>query len=113
MGTTDIAVWRATWVSSDGDGEMKYTRVVWRHQNPEDPSQLYSELDDLRWELRKLEIFRDGRCGYASAEERAGGTFLGKTPLPELSTIAEDPQFEPFEITKQEFEDMWTRRKGP
>ena len=90
---------------------MKYVRVGWRHQHPDEPVILYSELDDNRIEVRKVEVFRDGRCGYASAERASGGTKLGIVAVPELSEIAADPQFEPVEITRDEFEAVWARRE--
>jgi hypothetical protein len=92
---------------------MKYLRVGWKHQHLDEPVILYSELDDNRFEVRKVEVFRNGRCGYASAEGASGGTKLGLLAMPELSEIAKDPQFEPIEITQEEFETVWARREEP
>lgn len=92
---------------------MKYVRVGWKHQHPDEPVLLYSELDADRWEVRKVEVFRDGRCGYASADVSSGGTMLGKVPVPELTEIAKDAQFEPVEISREEFEVVWARREAP
>jgi hypothetical protein len=89
---------------------MKYVRVGWKHQHRDDPVILYSELDANSFEVRKVEIFRSGRCGYASAKESTGGTKLGLVAMPALSEIASDPQFEPAEITQEEFEGVWARR---
>jgi hypothetical protein len=89
---------------------MTYLRVGWKHQNPDEPVTLYSELDADRWEVRKVEVFRNGRCGHASAEASSGGTELGRGPIPELHEIVKDPQFEPFEISRDEFEAVWARR---
>ena len=90
---------------------MTYIKVAWKHTKSEYPVVLYSELDDDRWEVRKVEIFSDGRCGFASAAESAGSTGLGEAPIPVLAEIASDSQFEPVEITKEEFEDVWAKRK--
>lgn len=90
---------------------MKYIRVKWNHKHHDEPVLLYSELDTERWEKRKVEVFRDGRCGYASASESGGSTRLGEEPIPALTEIASDPQFEPVEITQQEFEEVWAKRK--
>jgi hypothetical protein len=98
--------------SGKGTVAMKYIRVNWKHQYPDEPVTLYSELDDGRWEVRKVEVFRDGRIGYASAEEQSGGTYLGELPTPELSEIGEDPEFDPLEITQVEFEFVWNGRKS-
>jgi hypothetical protein len=91
---------------------MKYIRVDWRQSNPKYPAVLYSELDDAGWEVRKVEVFEDGRCGYASKTENAGGSQLGIEPLPPLGEIAADPQFVPAEITRNEFEEVWSKRRG-
>lgn len=89
---------------------MKYIRVAWKHQNPDEPTMLYSELDARRWETRKVEVFRNGRIGYASAEGESGGTQLGLVPVPEISEIAKEPEFEPVEITREDFESIWAKR---
>jgi hypothetical protein len=88
---------------------MRYIKVRWIHSLPDEPVLLYSELDDDRWEMRKVEVFADGRCSYASATKSVGSTDLSLEPIPPTASIARDPQFEPFEITKQEFEDIWAK----
>jgi hypothetical protein len=91
---------------------MKYIRVNWRQSNPKYPTVLYSELDEAGWEIRKVEVFDDGRFGYASKTESAAGTRLGIEPLPPLEDIGADPQFVPAEITPNEFEEVWAKRRG-
>jgi len=34
---------------------------------------------------------------------------LSEKPIPPISEIASDPQFEPREITKEDFEEVWSR----
>lgn len=87
---------------------MKYICVKWKHAFTEEPSLLYSEVDENRWEHRKVEIYADGRRDYVSKYERKGLAGLSEEPLPPLAQIAKDPQFEPVEISKAEFEDVWT-----
>ena len=91
---------------------MTYIRVKWLHSNSEEPVLLYSELDDLRWETRKVEIFADGRIGFAGPNEASEDTGLGLAPVPPLHEIAADPEFEPAEITQQEFEEVWSKRRA-
>ena len=86
---------------------MKYIRVKWKQSNPNEPVWLYSELDDNRWEVRKVEIFADGRRGYAGEGREFGGTGLGEVPIPPLEEIAKDHEFDPTEITQKEFEEVW------
>jgi hypothetical protein len=38
---------------------MHYIKVFWKHQHRDEPVELYSELDDGRWEVRKVEVSRD------------------------------------------------------
>jgi hypothetical protein len=89
---------------------VHYIRVEWRHDNPDYPVWLISELDDDRWETRKVEIFANGSKGYAEKGEEGGGTFLGLSPVPPSQEIAADPQFVVAEITKEEFEAIWRAR---
>lgn len=89
---------------------MIYIRVEWKHSFPNEPVWLYSELDDLRWEVRKVEVYRDGHEGFASAHVEVGGTGLGLEPVPPFAEIVLDPQFEASEISKDEFERVWGKR---
>ena len=70
---------------------MTYIRVKWLHSNFEEPVLRYSELNDLRWETRKVEIFADGRFGFAGPNEASEDTGLGLAPVPSLHEIAADP----------------------
>ena len=79
---------------------MVYIKVRWKHDDPNDPILLYSEMDDERWEVRKVEVFTDGSFGYADRATSRGTTFLSLEPLPTLLEIAAMPEFEPVAITK-------------
>jgi len=101
--------WRSRRAVSWGRA-MRYIRVAWIHQYVDEPVMLYSELDSRRFEAREVEIFRDGSIGYASAEGSTGETALGTGPVPELDVIASEPEFDPQEITSEEFEARWRDR---
>jgi hypothetical protein len=92
--------------------DRSYIRVYWRHDSADDPVELWSELNVERFETRKLEIFRDGRVGYASADEEYGGTRLGFAVVPPISEIASDVQFEPEEVSRAAFENLWNKLRG-
>jgi len=64
-------------------------------------------------EVRKVEIWRDGHKGFASAIEFTPDTRLGEIPVPELPEISADPEFDPSEISQAEFEEVWMRRREP
>jgi hypothetical protein len=91
---------------------MTYIAVKWKHTNPAYPVVLYSELDEQGWEQRKVEVFADGRHGYADRSESTAGTRLGVEAMPPLAEIASDPQFEPSEITRERFEEVWSDRRA-
>ena len=82
-------------------------KVCWHHTFSEEPSILYSEIDDEGWETRKVYIFRTGLPGIASASKTTRNVFLSTTKMPSISEIATDPQFSPHAIDQREFEDIW------
>ena len=86
---------------------MRYIKVKWRHSFPDDPIVLYSEIDEAGWEVRKVEVFRDGQMGFAGGGRRSERTMLGEATVPSIMEIAADSQFEPEEISQQEFESVW------
>lgn len=92
---------------------MQYIKVKWIHQPNNDPVLLYSELDDGRWEVRKVDVFADGHMQYASSTTSTGDAALGLEPIPPLEQIREDPQFEPVGISKEEFEGVWADSQRP
>jgi hypothetical protein len=90
---------------------MRYIKVDWEHDVPNDPITIFSELDSDLWEHRKIEVFRDGHLGYADKDEEFGGSMLGIEPWPDLATLGQEPEFAIEDISKEEFENRWHRRK--
>ena len=90
---------------------MKYIRVKWNHNNPDEPVWLFSEVAPDGREIRKIECFKNGFCDFASIEASSGSTRLSTQKLPSLTELARDPEFEPVEITKEEFEEVWVKRR--
>lgn len=90
---------------------MTYLKVLWKHNVPDDARWLYSELDDERWERRKIEVFPDGRWGFADEHQEVGGSGLGECATPSVEEINADPEFEAVEITREEFEVLWAARR--
>ena len=88
---------------------MKYLKVRWLHSDPNDPIWLYSEIDSNRWEIRKVELFADGRAAFAGPDRASEDPrcLLSIEPLPDSREIASDPQFLVTEISKSEFEEVW------
>jgi hypothetical protein len=90
---------------------MKYIRLKWNHTNPDEPVWIFSELDETGKEVRKIECFRNGFCDIANAKASSGTAKLTTLPLPPLSVLTRDPEFRGVEISKDEFEQVWTTRQ--
>jgi hypothetical protein len=88
---------------------MEYIKVRWIHFFTDAPILLYSELDKQRWELRKVEIFGDGHMGYSDGKDDSTTTGLGEEPIPNLTDITADPQFQAEVISKAEFDAIWEK----
>lgn len=92
---------------------MKYIKVLWIHNFPEEPVEFYHELDENHFEVRKIEIFNNGSLDYAHFKGRSGATRLSEEPIPPIEEIASDPQFQVYKISSAEFEDLWERALLP
>lgn len=88
---------------------MDYIDVMWCHAFEDEPVRLVSELNAERFEVRKLEFFRNGSVGFASQNAHSDGTELGLIPVPLLEEINIDPQFVGVAISGAEFEVLWGR----
>lgn len=88
---------------------MQYLKVNWKHDFADDPVLLVSELDDERMELRKVEVYRDGRVDIADANTTTGSTRLSIEPIPTEQEIESDEQFVVEPITGHEFEQLWNQ----
>ena len=87
-----------------------YVRLEWIHDHEDEPRFIYSELDDERYETRKIEVFEDGRMVKASEDQpERGSTGLAVLPIPsieETNAIGEE-EFHAEEISATEFENLW------
>ena len=61
---------------------MQYVLVEWDHDLDDEPYRIYSELDDSRCEVRKVEFFRNGIC-FSYGGERGNEGALSDVPFPE------------------------------
>lgn len=86
----------------------QFMRVEWFHDLPDEPVVLFSELDNDRMEVRKVEVFRDGTMVFASSFQSSGDLELSYVPIPSIAEISKNPQFKPQEISSAEFERIWT-----
>jgi hypothetical protein len=79
----------------------------WIHNFTDEPILLYSELNDQRYEVRKVELYADGRIGYSTQELEHGGTGLGLEPIPLTQYITKDAEFVAADIDRNAFEKVW------
>ncbi len=91
---------------------MKYMMVRWLHDFPSEPVVIYSEMDDARWEKRKIEVYRDGTVSFVGGNMFFGSSALSIEPLPPKEFIESDPQFEVFSIDAEEFENVWEKARA-
>src|SRR5438132_81518 len=90
---------------------MIYLHTRWIHESSDDPVDLYAELDDDRFEVRKVEVFRNGSLGFANENESVNGTRLGEVAIPGIEAIDADPQFISESMTVREFENLWAEAR--
>lgn len=86
---------------------MRYLKVDWKHTYPQEPLELFMELDDAAMEIRKVHIYPDRHRERADAILSDKDTELCYEPTPPLEEINSDPQFEGHWITQEEFEKEW------
>lgn len=91
---------------------MAFILVKWIHDFPEEPVLLYSEIDEKRREVRKVHMFRDGSAHFADRERYSGRTRLSGDPVPSLTELGRQKEFQPHEISAKDFEDVWTWAVG-
>jgi hypothetical protein len=89
---------------------VEYIKIRWNHSLNEDPVLLYSEIDENRFEVRKLWVYMDGSVGYANSTESFGDVELSYMPTPLLEKIAAHYEFEVLETSNEEFENVWALR---
>lgn len=88
-----------------------YVRVRWDHEFSEEPVEVFSEFGDDHYEVRKVEVYRDGRLDWADASRDTGTIGLGEVPFPDLEEINSQEEFHAENITAAEFEAAWARAR--
>jgi hypothetical protein len=90
------------------DPPNTYLRVERHHDRADEPVVLYSELDEARYEVRKIEEYRDGRMTWASLRAGSSGTTrLGEQPTPSLRALNEVGELVATEIDRAVFESVF------
>jgi len=94
------------------DPPNTFVHVHRSHVNVEEPSDLYSEIDRDRCEVRRVEVFLNGRFGYANAKGAFGNTKLEEHLPIALDEGGNKTELQREEITRLEFEAIWDKALG-
>lgn len=88
---------------------MEYVLVEWSHDLEDEPCEIYSELDENRCEVRKVEFFRNGLC-FSYGGDRGNFDALADTPFPEdLRTIGKVGEMTARSISRAHFLEVWNQ----
>lgn len=84
--------------------DLKYILLKWFHDLEDEPCEIYSEIDDQRYEVRKIEIYKNGTTYICDEKTIDPQIELGDVAFPEdLDEIDQDIQFFARYISKEEF----------
>lgn len=86
-----------------------YLKVRWYHDGHDDPIVLYHEITADQRELRRVELFEDGRLQRSNKVEPDASTSLSLDPLPSVEEIRVQPEFAAVEVDQAMFEEVWAR----
>lgn len=84
-----------------------YFACQWHHDLPDQPVLLYEELDEQRYETRKVEEYRDGRRLRSARIEPERTPTLSWVAVPPLDEIDADPDFTVLSLTADQFQSVW------
>jgi hypothetical protein len=90
---------------------MRHVRVRWLHDFEEEPVLYFSELGDDNYEVRKVQVYRDGRSEWADRSFESATVGLSEIAFPPTRDISSDSAFDAEEITPEEFEKWWTEAR--
>lgn len=86
---------------------MRYQKALWKHSDSKYPKEILSEINDEMWEVRKVEVFFDGRMFFSDGRKSTGDTILADQLMPSVEELSENPEFDVVDISKKEFEKKW------
>ncbi len=87
--------------------EHRYWQMVtWHGAAGDTPILVFAEIVN-GWEVRKVDVFDDGRLARADARDADGSTVLGSAAVLPITAIDDMPDFSAVEIAREAFEALW------
>jgi hypothetical protein len=85
-----------------------YFHSVWHGAAGEYPTEFFYELDKERWAIRVVEKFSNGSVKALSFADQNWRDLMPEAAIPPIEEINERPEFSAREISRAEFEVIWT-----
>lgn len=87
---------------------MNHILLEWFHTFQDEPCLIYSEIDDQRYEVRKIEIYKNGTIARYDEQMTDSLFRLADVRFPEnLDEINQYQEFCAKYISQEEFEKIW------
>lgn len=88
---------------------MQYVLVEWTHDQVDEPTLIYSELDENRRETRRVAFYQNGLC-FSYGGERGNEEALAEEPFPaDLRSLTRPGEVEAHVITRSLFQEIWNQ----
>ncbi|MGQ4597381.1 DUF6881 domain-containing protein [Nocardia sp. R6R-6] len=91
---------------------MWYLKAQWHHDLEDEPVEMFSEIGDDGFEVRKVEVYSDGHMDWADAGRRTGTTTISRMPIPTMDEIDTQVEYSALQVDAREFEAIWLRALG-
>ncbi|MFG2023820.1 DUF6881 domain-containing protein [Streptomyces sp. NPDC048825] len=92
---------------------MEYWKVDWLHEFQSEPIRFYSEIGEDGYEVRKVQLYRDGRKLKTDALHESGEIGLSEIPVGSIEDVSSQPEFSACVISREEFEREWQHTPWP
>jgi hypothetical protein len=88
---------------------MNYIKLDWAHSSADKPTTFYIELDENRYETRKVVVYLSGKMFYIDEVDFTKDVFLSEHPFPSHEEISTSGTLNSVDISKFDFEQLWKK----
>ncbi|MFS1975323.1 DUF6881 domain-containing protein [Vibrio splendidus] len=88
---------------------MNYIKLDWTHLSADKPTTFYIELDENRYETRKVVVYLSGKMLYIDEVDFTKDVFLSEHPFPSHEEISTSDTLNSVDIPKCDFEQLWKK----